>query len=45
MDASRRAEETSLPTDYVIGTGIVSQVMTLFRRHGGVLLVQVETRV
>jgi hypothetical protein len=34
MDASRRAGETSLPTDYVAGTGKMMQVVTLLRRHG-----------
>jgi len=28
------AKVTTLPTDWVAGTGMASQVMTLFRRHG-----------
>ena len=34
VDASRRAAVTGLPKDYVTGTGIASQVVTLVRRHG-----------
>ena len=30
----RHAEVTKLPTDYVAGTGVASQVTTLFHRHG-----------
>ena len=41
VDPVRRAEVATLPTDYVAGTGMHAQIMTLFRRHSRA--VQVES--
>lgn len=34
VDASRRAQAAGLPKNYVTGTSVASQTVTLFRRHG-----------